>query len=169
MPNEPLALAFLGVIALASLLQAGFVVAFALGVRTGGRKVADVESRLSSDVLPRLTQAARAAETAADLSARAVVQARRVDAAVSDASLRLLGAVDRTSERVERFAEGATDRLVGGVRRRAAATSVGRTVARAAAVAHGVQRAVDAWEQAGDDERAHPNGDEGEPEPEVVG
>lgn len=167
MPNEPLALALLGVIALGSLLQAGFMVALALGVRVGGRKLADVESRLASDVLPRLNQAARTAETAADLSARAVVQARRVDAAMSDASLRLLGAVDRTSERVERLAENATDRVVDGVRRRAAATRVGRIVAQAAAVAHGVQRAVDSWERAGGDERAHPNGDEEEPE--IVG
>ena len=89
MEHSTLALVFLSVIALASLMQAAFVAALAIGLRKGRQKVDALEDRLSGDVLPRLRQIARAAEKAADASGQAVAQAQRMYAVVQNATLRV--------------------------------------------------------------------------------
>jgi hypothetical protein len=158
MEHQTLVDLFLGVIALASLLQAGFVAALAFGVRQGGRKLAEAEGRLGRDVLPRIQQFSLLARRAADMSARGVEQAQRMDAVVADAAGRVERFVDRTSARVERLAGCTRERIVEGVRHRASRTRLGRTFARASAVARGVRQAVDVWQHFQADTEAPPNG-----------
>jgi hypothetical protein len=149
MENPTLVLVFLAVIALASLLQAAFVAALAIGLRKGGRKVEELEDRMANDVLPRLGQISRAAEQAAALSGQAVHQAHRMDVVVGDAAVRVERAVDRASARIETLVEDAGDRLVVGVSRRASRGRVGRALRRAGAFALGVQKAMAVIEQLG--------------------
>ena len=145
--QEPLAVVFLAVIALASLMQAAFVGALAFGLRKGERKVAEVSQRFGTEVRPRLVQLAGAAGRAAALSSEAVLQARRMDAVVDRAATRMSVAVDRGSRRVERLVDTTGDRLAAGVRTRAGRTRVGRTLAQAAAFARGLERAMDVVSQ----------------------
>ena len=51
--ESPLVVAFLAVIALTALLQAGFVAAVAFGVRLGNRKLGDFEESFETAVSPR--------------------------------------------------------------------------------------------------------------------
>lgn len=163
MEDQNLVIAFLSVIALASLMQAGFVAALAIGVRMGRRKVEVLEGRLSDDVLPRLRQISKAAEKAAEASGKAVLQAQRMDAVVEDATSRVETAVDRASTRIERLFDGAGDRLVEGVRERATRGRMGRALAQAGAFARGMQKAMEVYEQLGPTNghgRGHAPGDD---------
>jgi hypothetical protein len=165
MQDSTLVLVFLSVIALASLMQAAFVAALAIGVRKGRQKVDELEERLGGDVLPRLRQISRAAEKAAEASGQAVVQAHRMDGVVQDATARVEEAVDRATTKIERLVDGAGERLVDGVRERASRGRLGRAVAQAGAFARGMQRAMDVFEQLGPTNghgRARPEDDEDE-------
>jgi hypothetical protein len=170
MEHSTLVLLFLSVIALASLMQAAFVAALAIGMRRGRQKVDALEDRLSGDVLPRLRQVARAAEKAADASGQAVAQAHRMDAVVQDATQRVEDAVDRASTNIERLVDGAGERIVDGMRERASRGRFGRAVAQAGAFARGMQRAMDVFEQLGPTNghgRARADEDEEDDEPAI--
>ncbi len=75
---------FLGVIALASLVQAAFVVALAVAGRRVARRVDEIQRQIDTDIRPALEQMTRVSRNLAEISDRAVLQARRVDQAVSD-------------------------------------------------------------------------------------
>ena len=84
--DSPLVVVFLAVIALTALLQAGFVGALAFAMRTGNRKLADIEETFEQSVVPQIRSAARLTAKAAELSEKSLAQALRVDTLVADAS-----------------------------------------------------------------------------------
>ena len=118
---DSLSLVLLGVIALASLLQA---VALVVIAREGLRMVRRLDAfaeRLGRDLRPAVADLERASENFADVSDLAAVQARRLDALVEEA--------------VERI-ESASDVL-----RRVILPSAGRLMA-AAAVFRGIRKGL---------------------------
>jgi hypothetical protein len=118
---DSLSLVLLGVIALASLLQAVALVVIAReGLRMFRRLDAFAE-RLGRDLRPAVADLERASENFADVSDLATVQARRLDALVEEAV-----------ERIERASE---------VLRRVILPSAGRLLA-AAAVFRGIRRGL---------------------------
>jgi hypothetical protein len=118
---DSLSLVLLGVIAVASLLQAvGLVVIAREGVRIFRRLDAFAE-RVGRELRPALTDLERAGENFADVSDVAALQARRLDAMVAEAV-----------ERIERASE---------VLRSVILPSAGRLLAAAAAF-RGIRKAV---------------------------
>jgi hypothetical protein len=118
---DSLSLVLLGVIAVASLLQAvGLVVIAREGVRIFRRLDAFAE-RVGRELRPALTDLERASENFADVSDVAALQARRLDAMVAEAV-----------ERIERASE---------VLRTVILPSAGRLLAAAAAF-RGIRKAL---------------------------
>jgi hypothetical protein len=75
---------FLGVIALASVLQAGFLVGLVVfGLRLG-RRLDALQTRLDREVSPALDNFNRVARAAAEIADLATLQARRLDLALAD-------------------------------------------------------------------------------------
>jgi hypothetical protein len=79
----------LGVMALASLTQAAFLVLLALEGRRMARRVDAFQARAFGEVKPIVGDLTRATENLAAASAVTVGQARRIDALVSDVALRV--------------------------------------------------------------------------------
>ncbi len=117
---------FLGVIALASLVQVGFLVALAVGGRRLVARLDDIQRQLDHDVRPSLENFARISRNMGEISDRAVLQARRIDASLS-------GVLERIEE--------ASDTL-----RRVANSSTG-PLADLAAFIKGIRRGVDVYQQ----------------------
>lgn len=86
---ESLAVAFLGVIALSSLVQAGFLIGVAIQGRRTARRVGELQERLERDIQPSLASLNRVARNAAEVSDIAVVEARRIDVMVAELTTRL--------------------------------------------------------------------------------
>jgi hypothetical protein len=82
---------FLGVIAVASLVQAGFLVAFALGGLKLFRRVDELQARLDRELKPALDQVTRISRNVAEVSDLATLQARRIDLFVADTVDKLEG------------------------------------------------------------------------------
>lgn len=81
---EAWAVVFLGVIAIASLVQSVFLVGLAVQGRRLARRVEEVQQRFERDLRPGLESFQRIARNAAEVSDLAVLQARRVDEVVAD-------------------------------------------------------------------------------------
>ena len=81
---EGLGVAFLGVIALSSLVQAGFLIGLALNARRVGRRVDEMQQRLDRDLRPVLDSLSRISRNLAEVSDTAVLQARRLEDLVAD-------------------------------------------------------------------------------------
>lgn len=147
--DSPLVSVFLAVIALTALLQAGFVGALAFAARMGGRKLGEVEEKFEAAVVPRIRNAARMTDKAVELSAKSLVQARRVDGLVADASRKAERYLDRTAMRVESVVERAATRvdakLAAGAER-AREHRLLRKLSSASAFVVGVQRALEVWQ-----------------------
>ena len=75
---------FLGVIALASLLQGVFLVALMLFGRRLSQRLDAVQERIDRDVTPALENFARVSRAAAEIADLAALQARRVDLLLAD-------------------------------------------------------------------------------------
>jgi len=75
---------FLGLIALASLVQAGFVVTLARAGRRVATRVDDIQRQIDRDIRPALDNLTRITRNVGEISDRAVLQARRIDDAISD-------------------------------------------------------------------------------------
>lgn len=91
---DSLSLVLLGVIALASLLQAGSLVVLAReGLRVARRLDAFAE-RVGRDLRPAVAELERASQNFAEVSDLAALQARRVDGLVAEAVER----IERTSD-----------------------------------------------------------------------
>jgi len=86
---DPLAVAFLGVIALSSLVQAVFLIGMALQGRRLARRVGELQARLEQDIQPSLAHLSRVARNAAEVSDIAVLEARRIDVVLADVTDRL--------------------------------------------------------------------------------
>ena len=84
--ESPLVAVFLAVIALTALLQAGFVAAVAFGLRRGNQKLGEFEETFETGVVPRIREAAKLTDRAAELAEKTLAQAHRMDGVVGDVS-----------------------------------------------------------------------------------
>ncbi|MCM2255817.1 MAG: hypothetical protein NDJ94_09120 [Vicinamibacteria bacterium] len=75
---------FLGVIALASLVQAGFLVALALSGRRLAQRIDQLQQRLDKELAPALASFVRVSRNLEEVADLAVIQARRVDDLLAD-------------------------------------------------------------------------------------
>lgn len=91
---------FLGIIALAALVQAGFVIALALAGRRVARRVDEIQRQIDRDIRPALDHVTRVTSNLGEISDRAVLQARRIDGAITD----VLREVDATVRALRRTA-----------------------------------------------------------------
>jgi hypothetical protein len=75
---------FLGVIALTSVVQAGFLIGLAVvGLRLG-RRIDALQARLDREILPALDNFSRVSRAAAEIADLATLQARRLDLVLAD-------------------------------------------------------------------------------------
>ena len=165
--DSSLAVVFLAVIALTSLLQAGFVGALAFGARLGVRKLDELDDTVERAVVPRIRKVVRLAGNAADLSEKSLAQARRVDGLVAGASRKAERYIDEASSRVEDAVERVADRVGAEVEARTARARehrILRKLSNATAFAKGVRRALEVWQEAGDGGGPDPD-DEGPTDP----
>jgi hypothetical protein len=75
---------FLGVIALASLVQAGFLIGLVVYGRRLARRVDALQTRLDRDISPALENFNRVSRAAAEIADLATLQARRIDLLLAD-------------------------------------------------------------------------------------
>ena len=78
-----LAVVFLGVIALSSLVQAAFLVGLARGGMRLSRRVGEMQQRYEREIRPLIENASRVSRNVAEASDLAVLQVRRVDDALA--------------------------------------------------------------------------------------
>lgn len=76
---------FLGVIAAASVVQAGFLIGLVVMSRRLGRRLDAIQSRLERDIAPALEGMTRVSRAAGEIADLATLQARRLDIALADA------------------------------------------------------------------------------------
>ncbi|HEX6739521.1 MAG TPA: hypothetical protein VF310_14680 [Vicinamibacteria bacterium] len=74
----------LAVLALSSLTQAGLLVGLAVGGRRLSRRVQELQTRVEGELQPAVESLARISRSVAEVTDLAVLQARRVEGAVSD-------------------------------------------------------------------------------------
>jgi hypothetical protein len=86
---DSLAVAFLGIIALSSLVQTAFLVGMAVQGRRLARRVGELQERVEREIQPSLAHLNRVTRNAAEVSDIAVIEARRIDAALADVTERL--------------------------------------------------------------------------------
>lgn len=86
---ETLALVFLGVIALSSLVQGAFLVVLARGGVRLARRLDELQGRVDREIRPALASVTQVARNVAEVSDILTLQAQRVDALLADTSLRL--------------------------------------------------------------------------------
>lgn len=75
---------FLGIIALASLVQGAFLVGLMVFGRRLSRRLDALQSRIDRDVTPALENLARVSRAAAEVADLAALQARRIDLVLAD-------------------------------------------------------------------------------------
>lgn len=75
---------FLGIIALASIVQAGFLIGLALEGRKLSRRVAELNDRVERELRPGLDNLSRMSRNLAEVSDLAVLQVRRIDGLLAD-------------------------------------------------------------------------------------
>jgi hypothetical protein len=75
---------FLGVIALASLVQAGFLIGLVVYGRRLARRVDALQTRLDRDISPALENFNRVSRAAGEIADLATLQARRIDLLLAD-------------------------------------------------------------------------------------
>ena len=102
------AIVILGVVALASLAQAAFLVLVALEGRRIAQRVDAFQARLGGELKPLLGDLTRASENLAAASGVTVGQARRIDSLVGDA----IGGVTQAQEAMRDVVVPAAARLV---------------------------------------------------------
>ena len=78
------ALVFLGVIAVASLVQSAVLIGLAVAGRRLSRRIEALQTRLERDVSPALRDLTRVSRNVAEISDIATLQARRLDLALAD-------------------------------------------------------------------------------------
>jgi hypothetical protein len=83
---------FLGVIALAALLQAGFLVGLVVFGMRLARRMDVLQQRLDRDITPALDNFTRVSRAAAEIADLATLQARRVDLLLVDTIEKIEGA-----------------------------------------------------------------------------
>jgi hypothetical protein len=147
--DSPLVVVFLAVIALTALLQAGFVGALAFGLRTGNRKLAEMEAHFDQKVVPHIRSAAHLTAKAADLAEKTLAQAHRVDTVVADASRNAERYLDEASAKLEGAVERAAVRVDSEISLRSARVRENRILRKlssASALVTGLQRGLEVWQ-----------------------
>jgi len=147
--ESPLVAVFLAVIALTALLQAGFLAAVAFGLRRGNQKLGEFEETFETGVVPRLREAAKLTDRAAELAERTLAQAHRMDGVVGDVSRKAERYMDQAAAKLETAASRAAIRLdsklaVGEERVRE--HRMVRRLSSVSAFITGVQRALEVWQ-----------------------
>ena len=141
---QTLVIVFLAVIAVTALLQAAAAVGAAIAARRLAQRVDELEARFERDLRPALARVARVMDTAADVTDKALAQARRGSTARSpgrrSGSTRpWTGSRAASEERVLGSIEKVEDQVGRRVR------TVARPFARAAAIVEGFRRGVIVW------------------------
>jgi len=75
---------FLGLIAFASLVQAGFLIGLVLAGRRLAQRVDELSARLDHEIKPALENFTRVSRAAAEIADLATLQARRIDLLLAD-------------------------------------------------------------------------------------
>jgi len=75
---------FLGIIAIASVVQSAFLIGLALEGKKLSRRVAEIQDRIEREIKPSLDNVSRVTRNLAEVSDLAVLQARRVDGLLAD-------------------------------------------------------------------------------------
>jgi hypothetical protein len=75
---------FLGVIALGSLVQAGFLISLTMQGRRLGRRLEELNDHIEREIRPSLDNLVRVTRNLAEVSDLAVLQARRFDVVLAD-------------------------------------------------------------------------------------
>jgi hypothetical protein len=81
---ETWGIVFLGVIALASVVQAAFLIGLVVASRRLGRRVDALAARLDREISPALDNFVRVSRAAAEIADLATLQARRLDLMLAD-------------------------------------------------------------------------------------
>jgi hypothetical protein len=90
---------FLGVIALASVVQAGFLIGLVVYGRRLAHRVDALQGRLDREISPALENFNRVSRAAAEIADLATLQARRVDLVLADT----LEKVEETTATIQQF------------------------------------------------------------------
>lgn len=93
------AVAFLGVIAASSAVQAVFLIGLARGGRKLARRLDDLNNRIDREIRPTLDNLTRVTRNLAEVSDLAVLQARRIDLLVEDTVIK----VEETTDTLRRL------------------------------------------------------------------
>jgi hypothetical protein len=93
---------FLGVIALASLVQAGFLIGLVMFGRRLARRMDELQAHLDRDVTPALENFTRVSRAAAEVADLATLQARRIDLLLADT----IEKIEETTGVIQQFVVG---------------------------------------------------------------
>jgi hypothetical protein len=129
---------FLGVIALASVVQAGFLIGLVIYGRRLAQRVEALQLRLDREISPALENFNRVSRAAAEIADLATLQARRLDIVLADTIER----VEETTAAIQKFVVRPL-----------------KPIAEILAFLRGLQRGMEAYFQLGrapDPRRAHP-------------
>jgi hypothetical protein len=125
---------FLGVIAVAGAVQAGFLVAMALALIRLAQRIDSLQSRVEQGIAPASEGVDRVTRNVAEISDLATVQARRLDQTLTET-------LDTVEDTVA-------------VARRFVAHPLGGRLSRVTAVVRGIQVGIEVFRQLGQEERA---------------
>jgi hypothetical protein len=126
---------FLGVVALASVVQAAFLIGLAVFGSRLARRLDVLQARLDREISPALENFTRVSRNAAEISDLATLQARRVDLLLSD-----------TIEKIEETTTTIQQVVVRPL----------KPLAEVLAFVKGLQRGLDVYFKLDSDRRAHP-------------
>jgi len=99
---DSLGLVFLGVIALASLVQGAFLVGLALGGRRIAKRMGEIQKTVESEIRPAMDDVSRLARNLASVSQMATEQAERLETVVAHTVSRVEGVRSHVRETVGR-------------------------------------------------------------------
>jgi hypothetical protein len=142
--DSPLVPIFLAVIALVAILQAAVVGGLAYAMRIAARKIAEVEETVSAQIEAQGEALSRLTEAAVRASQQTLVQAERLEDAVTGATEKVQSVMGAVSSRLEDTA-GRVEDVAGDIDDEA--EPVSGKLAQAAALFRGVQRAVEVWRE----------------------
>jgi hypothetical protein len=116
---DPMGLVFLGVIALASLVQGLFLVGLALGGLRIARRLGEIQKTVDAEIRPAIDDVSRLARNLASVSEVATQQAERLEALVAHTVTRVEGARAQVRHAVGRPLDSFRDvgAILKGVRR----------------------------------------------------
>jgi hypothetical protein len=106
---DSLGLVFLGVIALASLVQGAFLVGLALGGMRIARRLGEIQKTVHSEIRPAMDDISRLARNLASVSQLATAQAERLETVVAHTVTRVEGVRSHVRETVGRPFESFRD------------------------------------------------------------